>query len=136
MQFYKIEGSRGLTAEQALAKYWGDKIESVPHPKYRYGCDVHPHGWDEITQEEFAQSSFFRYTPLAIMWSRTLLGDARMFFMPQDAGFAIIGDHQSGKLSFFKFGCQHDSMSENVGRCLTKYTCKKCGFVEAVDSSD
>lgn len=136
MLFYQISGQRPITEQQAIDKYWGGKIESVNHPKYRYGCDVHPSGWTEITQEEFAQSDFFRYTALATGWSRTLLGDARLFFMHNDTGFAMIGDYWDKKISIFKFGCQHDFKSEEVGRCLTKYTCKKCSFAQTVDSSD
>jgi hypothetical protein len=136
MLFNHIQGQRELTQQQAITKYWGGEIESVPHPKYRYGCEVHPHGWTEITQEEFAQSNFFRYTPLATGWSRTLAGDAFLYFMHDDTGFALIGDYWEKKVSIFKFGCQHDSTSEEVGRCLTKYTCKKCGFVQTIDSSD
>jgi hypothetical protein len=136
MLFEKIGTQDKLTAAQAVAKYWGEKIESVPHPKYRYGCDVHPHGWVEISQEEFSQSNFFRYTALATAWSRTLLGDARLYFMHDDTGFALIGDYHEKKLSVFKFGCQHKFKQENVGNCLTKYTCEKCGFAKTVDSSD
>ena len=136
MLFNIIGTVNRLTQDQAIEKYWGGKIECLPHPKYRYGCDMHPIGWAEISQDNFAKSDFFRYEPLATAWSRTAIGDARMFFMPRDAGFALIGDYHSGKLSIFKFGCQHDSLEETVGRCLTKYTCKKCGYVETVDSSD
>lgn len=37
---------------------------------------------------------------------------------------------------FYYIGCDHDLQSTNVGRCLTQYTCTKCGFTEVVDSSD
>jgi hypothetical protein len=135
MLFNAIEAGK-LTQDQAVTKYWGGTIESTPHPKYRYGCDAHPHGWTEITQEEFAQSDFFRYSPYATGWSRTLLGDARMFFLPRDVGYALIGDYWEKTVRIFKFGCQHESTSKEVGRCLTEYTCKKCGYVEVIDSSD
>lgn len=136
MLFNIVGTVKQLTQDQAIEKYWGGKIESLPHPKYRYGCDAHPIGWAEISQDDFAKSEFFRYEPYATGWSRTAIGDARMFFMPRDCGFALIGDYWGGRISIFKFGCQHDSNEETVGRCLTKYTCKKCGFVETVDSSD
>ncbi|KAF3997506.1 hypothetical protein [Glaciimonas immobilis] len=136
MLFEVIGTAKQLTSDQAIKKYWGGEIESIPHPKHRYGCDTLPLGWAEISHEEFAKSNFFHYTPLALAWSRTTIGDARMFFMPKDGGFAMIGDYLGGKVSVFKFGCQHDSTEENVGNCLTKYTCKKCGLVDTVDSSD
>lgn len=136
MLFDAIGTQSRITKDQAIAKFWGSEIESVPHPQYRYGCDVYPHGWTEITQEEFSQSNFFRYAPLATAWSRTLAGDARMFFMHNDSGFALIGNYWDRKISIFKFGCEHQFKSKEVGRCLTKYTCEKCGFVETIDSSD
>jgi len=136
MLFYIVGTEKNLSAEQAIEKYWGGEITSSSHPKYGYGCDALPFGWKEISHEEFAKSIFFWYSPFATAWSRTAIGDVRMFFMPQDCGFALIGESHGGKLSIFKFGCQHESIEENVGRCLTKYTCKKCGFVETVDSSD
>ncbi len=136
MLFYQINHQREITQQQAISKYWGGEITSTPHPEYRYGCDALPHGWAEITPAEFAQSNFFRYTPLATGWSRTLEGDANLFFMHDDNGFAIIGDYHEKTVRFFKFGCKHDFAGEEVGRCLTKYTCKTCGFVQTVDSSD
>jgi len=60
-----IVGIGKLTQEQVIAKYWGGEVQSTPHPKYRYGCDAFPYGWTEISQEEFAQSNFFRYSPHA-----------------------------------------------------------------------
>jgi hypothetical protein len=116
--------------------YWGGKIESEPHPKLRYGCDVLPDGWIEITWDEFAKSSFFRHTPIATGWSRTALGDARMFFMHDQLSFALIGEYQSGTVKVFRFGCKHLMEAKNVGRCLTRNTCKTCGFTEVIDSSD
>ncbi len=136
MLFNQINHMRPVTEQQAIEKYWGGEVKTVPHPKYGYGCDVYPNGWAEITQEEFAQSNFFRETPHATGWSRTLVGDARLFFMHNDTGFALIGDYWAKKVSIFKFGCKHQMKSEEVGRCLTKYTCEKCGFAETVDSSD
>jgi hypothetical protein len=136
MLFDTIGTQPKLTQQAAVKKYWGEAIASVPHPKYSYGCDVYPHGWTEITPAEFAQSMFFRYSPVATGWSRALDGDARLFFMHNDTGFALIGDYHATTVRIFKFGCEHSFDGVEVGRCLTRYTCKKCGFVETVDSSD
>ncbi len=32
--------------------------------------------------------------------------------------------------------CTHSYVGENVGRCLTKYTCKHCGDSYKIDSGD
>ena len=32
--------------------------------------------------------------------------------------------------------CQHVVESKSEGRCLTRYTCKACGYTYLVDSSD
>jgi hypothetical protein len=32
--------------------------------------------------------------------------------------------------------CVHEFTQQNVGRCLNKYTCKKCGANHTIDSSD
>jgi hypothetical protein len=136
MLFDTVGGQSKVTSQSVIGKYWGGKIESVRHPKYSYGCDALPNGWAEITAAEFAQSIFFRYSPQAIAWSRTAEGDARLFFMHNDTGFALIGDYHAKTMRIFKFGCEHSFDGVEVGRCLTRYTCKKCGFVETVDSSD
>lgn len=136
MLFSIIGTQKDFTEAGVIAKYWGEKIGSVTHPKYNYHCDALPAGWTEITPAEFARSIFFQYSPKATAWSRTAEGDARMFFMHNDTGFALIGDYHGQSIRIFKFGCQHDFDGVEVGRCLTRYTCKKCGFVETVDSSD
>ena len=56
--------------------------------------------------------------------------------MHNDIGFALIGDYHAKTVRIFKFGCEHSFHSVEVGRCLTRNACKKCGFVETVDSSD
>lgn len=136
MLFSAIGPTSKLTSEQAIAKFWGGRIEITAHPKFGYGCDAHPHGWVEILPEEFAQSHFFTYSPEATAWSRTALGDARMFFMHDDIGYALIGDYWGKKVGIYKFGCQHKYKEQNVGNCLTKYTCDLCGYTKTVDSSD
>lgn len=40
------------------------------------------------------------------------------------------------KVSFFRFGCKHEIESTQIGRCLHRDTCKKCGWSHEVDSSD
>lgn len=38
---------------------------------------------------------------------------------------------------FFEWAsCEHTRNSQNIGRCLNRYTCSKCGHFYDVDSSD
>lgn len=48
----------------------------------------------------------------------------------------LISTKQYGTVKVFRFGCEHVMDSKNVGNCLNRYTCTKCGFSEVVDSSD
>lgn len=51
-------------------------------------------------------------------------------------------DYGTNNPAAFKDPCpgspdgKHQVSSESIGRCLTKYTCKFCGSVHRVDSSD
>lgn len=136
MQLEQISRATQDFREKVIKTYWGGEIGCERHPQSGYGCDVLPTGWTEITWEEFAKSRFFAYSPIATGWSRTILGDARMFFMHDDISYALIGEYWAGTVKVFRFGCQHDMASETVGNCLNRCTCKKCGFAETIDSSD
>ncbi|WP_175878854.1 hypothetical protein [Burkholderia sp. BCC0097] len=132
----KINGADAAFRSQIENTYWGGKVGCEPHPKFGYGCDMLPNGWAEITREEFAKSRFFSYTPVATGWLRTTIGDARMFFMHDQISYALIGDYWGGTVKVFRFGCNHAMERKNVGNCMNRYTCTKCGFSETVDSSD
>ncbi|KVN30738.1 hypothetical protein WJ63_08140 [Burkholderia pyrrocinia] len=132
----KIGAADATLRTQIESIYWGRKIGSEPHPKYRYGCDTLPNGWTEITWEALAKSRFFFYTPVATGWLRTTIGDARLFFMHNQFSFALIGDYHAGTVKVFQFGCDHDMSNETIGNCLHRYTCTKCGFSEVIDTSD
>lgn len=132
----KISGADATLRTEIERIYWGGKIGCERHPTRQCGCDVLPHGWTEITWDKLAKSQFFRYAPIATGWSRTKLGDARLFFMHDQIGYALIGDYHAGTVKVFRFGCEHAMKSETVGNCLHRYTCTKCGFSEVVDSSD
>lgn len=132
----KIGGADATFRGQIENLYWGGKVGCEPHPVRHYGCDVLPNGWTEISWDEFAKSSFFRYSPIATGWSRTVVGDARMFFMHDQISYALISDYWGGTVSVFRFGCKHVMDRKNVGNCMNQYTCTKCGFSETIDSSD
>ena len=46
--------------------------------------------------------------------------------------------HPTGRVKLDKNGnpCKHSYKSENVGRCLTSYTCEHCGDNYVIDSGD
>ncbi|WP_186039708.1 hypothetical protein [Burkholderia gladioli] len=136
MLLNKIEGADAAYRKYIEKTYWGGPVGTEPHPTRHYGCDMLPSGWVEITWEEFAKSKFFMYTPKAVGWIRTTIGDAKLFFMHDQNGYALINDYWGGTVKVFRFGCEHDMKSETVGNCLHRYTCQACGFSEVVDSSD
>lgn len=132
----QIAGAQKDFREKIIGIYWGGKIGVERHPTLSCGCDVLPNGWTEITWEELSRSRFFHHSPIATGWSRTKLGDARMFFMHDTVSYALIGDYWGKTVKVFRFGCKHDMETKTVGRCLTRYTCKTCSFTEVIDSSD
>jgi hypothetical protein len=63
-------------------------------------------------------------------------------------GFAVLYDYNardwkakedkpgSKSVRYFKWvACEHDFVEKNIGNCLHRYTCKKCGYSYDVDSS-
>ena len=117
-----------------------------------------PVNFHEITEEEFAKSEFFHYTPIATGYSQVFLkpdGDLRndkimpmrFFFMHDNTGFAMYANYWQGHLHYFAFGCDHEfrELSQDqcfardithFGRCYHVYECLKCDYIDAVDSSD
>ena len=109
-----------------------------------------PPNWKEITEEEFARSSFFIYSPIHTEYRQMHLHDksgvkdvynytpARLCFMSDGTGYGIQNDFQNGKVRYYKFAfCLHE-----FGKDLGKYRgehifiCKKCGYRYEYDSSD
>lgn len=117
-----------------------------------------PFNFKEITEEEFAKSHFFVYTPIATGYSQVYLDRAngfssenframRFFFMHDNRGYAMSSDYWEGGIHYYSFGCSHDyrqlSMQEcrarnitHFGRCYHVYECNICHYIDAVDSSD
>lgn len=117
-----------------------------------------PAGWTQISEEEFAKSSYFTYGAEVIeyrqMYARDENGDrsfvsnpvisAHLHFFPQNVGFAIVADYWKGKLTFYKFGCLHvwGAVPEekragiHLFRCQSASWCAKCQTLNIVDSSD
>ncbi len=73
----------------------------------------------------------------------------KAFYVADDQSWIIVAypysTFGSSKDSKWKFNkpryfkhqkCKHEFTSRSIGRCFTEYTCKLCGFVNVVDSSD
>jgi hypothetical protein len=55
-----------------------------------------------------------------------------------DGGFAvaIFRNYQKERVEYFEWrSCEHEFSRKNIGNCLNKYTCSKCGKSYDVDSS-
>jgi len=94
------------------------------------------------------------YTPTAELYiGRVVLpdgtkGDMRVTvycggYYNHGGGFATLfmydytGSQHGHRVRFFEWAsCQHRYSSKNIGRCLNRYTCEKCGHSYDVDSSD
>jgi hypothetical protein len=100
-----------------------------------------PPNFKEITEQEFAQSKFFTYMPEKTEYRQVNINgkhtDLRMFWMYDNTGYAIVSNYWDGKVIYYSFAkCEHIFDEKTVGKCLTEYTCKKCGYRETIDSSD
>jgi len=124
--------------------------EKAEHER-KYGAyNDFPPGWREISQEEMAQSNFFTYSPVLVedrqMYPRDENGErefnkgrvsARLFHMHDGTGFGLGSDYWGKKIQWYRFElCNHDYAGTTIGKCLTRYTCKKCNYSEEIDSSD
>ena|SRR3990172_721485 len=108
-----------------------------------------PPNWRKLTEKEFAQSHFSSYTPEFVDFRQMMRFPfdssskdesyvvAHLYFMHDNCGYAMSADYWKGKVSYYKFGCEHDMVHiSNDGRYLNTYKCSICGYVNQVDSSD
>jgi len=65
--------------------------------------------------------------------NKNILLNTNIFYM-DIVSYAVCIDNNN--IFYYKIGCEHDFESENIGNCYNKLTCKKCGIVQNVDSSD
>ena len=88
-----------------------------------------PADWDHGRAQTYYAKCFI----ISTMGGYVLLGDTR--YQPSKRkDFPFFG--WKGKLHIAKFRfCEHDMTRQKISRCLNRYTCKKCGFVEDLDSS-
>lgn len=131
-----------MTTEQ-LEKELGNYNSPLPNMK-------------EISEKEWAQSFFFQYAAecrgyrqisnieeLIAVGIRPAESGGRPCMMPihwyaffDKTGIAFFSDWWAGKVRIFKFAvCEHAYTEKNIGHCLTRYTCSKCGHSKDIDSS-
>jgi len=115
-----------------------------------------PDGLTEISDEEFANSHFFSYTPKLMNHKQIKLehGDGKtyytsihLFHFHDGIGVGIIRDYATKKPRYFRYRCQHeyrqmtteelrDRKIPHFGNCYHVNICTKCCNVSAYDSSN
>jgi hypothetical protein len=123
------------------------------------GFNDRPPNLKELTEEEFAQSSFFVYSPVREEYrqptnkypGRTpswgFAGDLRLYYMGDGTGYAVHADYWEGKVTWYKFAaCEHtyrelgqaESREKGIphfGMCYHVEECITCGYTRSYDSS-
>lgn len=120
-----------------------------------------PKGLRRIDEKAFAQSKYFSYSPELIEFRQIyvksnddlspdrkgIMISMTLYWFHDDTGIAIHADYWKGKVEYFAFGCKHEYKElsqeecrerniQHYGRCYHVSECKKCGYINAVDSSD
>jgi hypothetical protein len=102
--------------------------------------NVMPEPWKAITQEEYLKNvntyHAFYYQSVQIVKGENFGLYSQVYILyNHEYGYGYEIRHDD-KVRFLRFGCAHEYETKNVGRCLTQYTCKKCGLTQTIDSSD
>jgi hypothetical protein len=113
-----------------------------------------PSGWREISEEEFAKSSFFTYSfrytetkQIRCLPQYESMLAVRLFYMRDHTGYGMAHDYWGGRIRYFRFGCVHKwkelSQKEcgkrsigHHGRCFHVEECSECKHVRSYDSGD
>lgn len=129
---------------------WKDPLpnfEWITHTEFcRHGFFMYT-DWEMFTRSWGPKSG----TPFPTGWKQnpqvTIYG--RCFIIGSMGGYAFLPSTMykrvepdvnpygwKGKLYIGKFRfCVHDMTRTNIGKCLNKYLCSKCGYEETLDSS-
>jgi hypothetical protein len=128
-------------------------LEQYAHRQQFGGFNDFPPNWHEISEAEFAKSSYFTYSPMLREFrqmknrgdhNEPMIG-AHLHWMHDNTGFAIVNDFWACKIKFFAFGCKHEfsdpteelkSRGLKLFACQHAMFCKKCNSLSIVDSSD
>jgi hypothetical protein len=97
-----------------------------------------PFNWKPMTEDEFAKSGFvngnWSRVEFRQMYPKTFDGkrdvgsrmiEARLFWLNDDTGIAIVSDYWKGKVNFYKFGCHHSLKNEKFS-VESQNTCIHC----------
>lgn len=122
--------------------------ESVNHSKVYGDYNSPPPNFTEITDVEFSHSMFFVYTPDKMEFRQIVPNrlpwngeryylSVRLFYFHDGSGVGISSVYGQ-KIRYFRFFvCDHkDSELLESRMCYRKTRCRKCGYVNEVDSSD
>lgn len=112
-----------------------------------------PPGWREISEKEFAKSAYFSEVPamretrqmiesgtkdpakLFLQNGQPVYMSAVLYHYGDKTGVAIFGDYWSGKVRYFKFGCNHAyrdlqrDEASRLGSFGPSLVCTKCDLV-------
>lgn len=129
--------------------------EQNKHRVANGGFNDFPPGWREVSMEDFAQSDYFTWNPKFEEFRQMLNPEqrnepavsARLWWMHDNTGYALVQDYWGKKVKFFKFGCKH---AYETGEALEKELsnrniklgqhdhalfCVKCKSLTIIDSS-
>jgi len=118
--------------------------EMLQDEKVIGGYNDLPPNFKQITEKEFAQSSFFNYEPIRREFrqvrnlvEKEMYSAIILFWYSDGSGIAIRRDFWEGKIYFYSFYiCEHDYETIENRMCYIKSKCIKCGHISEVDSSD
>lgn len=116
-----------------------------------------PSNWREIEEKELVQNTLWlTYTPVAVDYKQVIapLGEyaqwckegktskvpslaVSLFIYHDGSGIGIHRDYWAGKMRYFRFDfCHHEMVTDEKRMCWWAGHCSKCGWKNAIDSSD
>jgi hypothetical protein len=103
-----------------------------------------PPNFEEITEEEFAQSQFFSYEPIKVEFRQCkglkdddYLQSVWIYWFSDYSYITIWSDFWAGKVHYGKgYLCKHKWKNMESRMCYTKDVCVLCGYIKEIDSSD
>jgi hypothetical protein len=133
-----------------------ESVEVKDHAKVYGDYNDAPPNFKEITEEEFAQSMFFTYSPEYTEYRQILLDpdskrkealSVKLYFFFDGNGFGMANDYWAKKVRYFRFKkCDHKAVELSPvearkkgivhhGNCYHVLECSKCGYIHSYDSS-
>jgi len=121
---------------------------SIPQYITNFGSfNEMPKPFDKCEMNDFL-NKFHAYSPEYIEFRQVIFDGENIhnglhtihIYYFHDIAFGLMTEYDmysnKMKLDVYRIGCKHDYESYKIGRCLTHYKCKKCGYEETIDSSD